>query len=347
MLPLRWDLFCRVIDNHGDLGVSFRLARQLARRGETVRLWIDERAALRWMAGGDTAGVELRSWHDASVGAEPGDVVIEAFGCKLPAGFIAAMAACARPPLWIDLEYLSAEPFVERSHALPSPQFGGPGRGLTKWFYFPGFSPRTGGLMREDDLAQRQQAFDAAGWLRAQAIETLRGERRVSVFCYPHAPIGPLAQWLSAEPMLLLLTPEAPPPPPAAPAALRHRPLPWLSQTDYDHLLWSCELNLVRGEDSVVRAVWAGVPFLWHIYPQADGAHGAKLGSFMRMYLHGADAALAEPLQQAFFAWNGLAPWPTPIGATAWRAHARAVRDRLWAQSDLVSRLLGFVAQRR
>ena len=26
---LRWDIFCRVIDNHGDMGVSRRLARQL------------------------------------------------------------------------------------------------------------------------------------------------------------------------------------------------------------------------------------------------------------------------------------------------------------------------------
>ena len=29
-----WDLFCRVIDNHGDLGVCWRLARDLAARGE-------------------------------------------------------------------------------------------------------------------------------------------------------------------------------------------------------------------------------------------------------------------------------------------------------------------------
>ncbi len=344
---MHWDLFCRVIDNHGDLGVCWRLACQLARRGEAVRLWVDEPAALGWMAGDGCAGVELRAWHDASALPGPRDVVVEAFGCDPPAAFVAAMAADARPPLWINLEYLSAEAFVERSHGLPSPQSDGPGRGLTKWFCFPGFGEQTGGLLRESDLAKRQRAFDAQRWLRTQAIEMLPGERRVSVFSYPNAPMGPLSNWLGAQPTRLLLTQEAPLPP-DAPATLRHRRLPWLSQTDYDHLLWSCDLNLVRGEDSLVRALWAGVPFLWHIYTQADGAHAAKLAAFLQMYLHGADPKLAEALRRLFAAWNGLAPWPVaPIDEPAWREQARSVRDRLWAQSDLVSRLLGFVAQKR
>lgn len=345
---MRCDLFCRVIDNHGDLGVCWRLACQLVQRGVAVRLWIDEPAALRWMAGDGVAAVELCSWQEASGCSDPGDVVIEAFGCDPPAGFVTAMAAAARAPSWINLEYLSAEDYVERSHGLSSPRFDGPGRGLTKWFYFPGFGPQTGGLLREADLAQRQQAFDAERWLHTQGIATLPDERRVSVFSYPHAPIGQLSIWLDAQPTLWLLTPEAPLPPPVAPAALRHRTLPWLSQTGYDHLLWACDLNLVRGEDSLVRALWAGVPFLWHIYAQTDGAHAHKLAAFLRMYLHGADAELAGPLRQLFGAWNGLAPWPTAsIDLAAWRAHAGAVRDRLWAQGDLVSRLLGFVAQNR
>ena len=38
-----WDVFCRVIDNFGDIGVCWRLARQLA--GDFalhVRLWVDD-----------------------------------------------------------------------------------------------------------------------------------------------------------------------------------------------------------------------------------------------------------------------------------------------------------------
>ncbi len=345
---MRWDLFCRVIDNHGDLGVCLRLARQLVQRGEGVRWWIDEPAALRWMAGDGLSGIEVRRWHDVFPSVAAGDVVVEAFGCDPPAAFVAAMAASARPPVWINLEYLSAEPFAERCHGLASPQFDGPGRGLTKWFYFPGFSARSGGLLRETDLAQRQQAFEPERWLLAHNLDASAGQRRISVFSYPQAPIGRLSSWLGGQPALLLLTPEAPQPPADAPAAVRPQRLPWLSQTDFDHLLWSCDLNLVRGEDSLVRALWAGVPFLWQLYPQADGAHAAKLAAFLQMYLDGADAELSAPLQQLYRAWNDLGPWPeAPIDALAWRAHAHGVRDRLWGQGDLVSRLLGFVAQKR
>ncbi|MEO7854333.1 MAG: elongation factor P maturation arginine rhamnosyltransferase EarP [Rubrivivax sp.] len=348
---MRWDLFCRVIDNHGDLGVCWRLACQLAKRGQAVRLWVDQASALAWMAGDSLDGVELLSWPDALHLREPGDVVIEAFGCDPPDSFVAAMAACARPPLWINLEYLSAEAYVERCHALPSPQFAGPGKGLRKWFFFPGFSGGTGGLLRESDLAARQRDFDATSWLHTHGLPNHPGERRVSVFGYAHAPIDALARWLAGAPTVWLLTPDAPRPAPSD-AALGGTPrlieLPWLSHTDYDHLLWSCGLNLVRGEDSLVRALWAGAPFLWQIYAQADGAHAAKLDAFLDMYLQDADAALAAALRQLFGAWNNLARWPTaPIDPLAWRRHARAVRDRLWAQRDLVTQLLEFVAEKR
>ena len=34
--------------------------------------------------------------------------------------------------------------------------------------------------------------------------------------------------------------------------------LPFIRQQDYDTLLWCCDFNAVRGEDSFVRAQWAG-----------------------------------------------------------------------------------------
>src|ERR1700754_4962059 len=134
-----WDLFCRVVDNFGDIGVCRRLARELGARGQRVRLWVDDAAALRWMAPGGDPGVEVRPWLASTLFPPPGEVVVEAFGCDPPAEFVAAMAAAARPPVWINLEYLSAEDYVERSHGLASPQLAGAGRGLTKWFFYPGF----------------------------------------------------------------------------------------------------------------------------------------------------------------------------------------------------------------
>ena len=119
MAGQQWDIFCRVVDNYGDAGVCWRLARALAARGQAVRLIIDDATPLRWMAPQGTPGVQVLPWPGP---AQPGDVVIEAFGCDPPQAFVANMASLARPPVWINLEYLSAEPYVERSHGLPSPQ---------------------------------------------------------------------------------------------------------------------------------------------------------------------------------------------------------------------------------
>ena len=47
---MQWDVFCRVIDNHGDLGVCWRLACHLAALGSAVRLWVDHATDLQWMA---------------------------------------------------------------------------------------------------------------------------------------------------------------------------------------------------------------------------------------------------------------------------------------------------------
>lgn len=351
---LHWDIFCRVIDNHGDLGVCWRLATELGRRGHAARLWIDDPAALAWMAPRGAPGVTVVPWTDATAPAAPGDVVVEAFGCDPPAGFIAAMAArgaTGRPPVWVNLEYLSAEAYVERSHGLPSPQASGPGAGLVKWFFYPGFTARTGGLLRERDLPASQSTFDANAWRAAHHIAPHAGEQLVSLFCYARAD---LAAWLAAlggTPTLVLTTP-GPATTLAAqvawPSGVRHQPLPWLTQPDYDRLLWSCDLNLVRGEDSFVRAQWAGRPFLWHIYAQDDGAHAAKLQAFLDRHLADAPGGLAPSVRAAFLAWNGLGRWPaTWPEPAAWQALAARWRQHLLGQEDLLSQLIAFVAQKR
>jgi uncharacterized repeat protein (TIGR03837 family) len=364
---MRWDLFCRVIDNFGDIGVCWRLAADLANRGDAVRLWTDDASALAWMAPHGAAGVEVRAWADAGQ-AEPAEVVVEAFGCDPPDTFVARMAARTPPPRWINLEYLSAEPYVARSHRLPSPQLAGPGRGLTKHFFYPGFSARTGGLLREPDLAARQQAFDAPAWLAAQHIDARPGERRVSLFCYANPALPALLDALTDAPTLLLVTPGL-----AAAqvqqlsggarqiGALRLHALPYLTQHDYDHLLWACDLNFVRGEDSFVRAQWAGRPFIWQIYPQHDGVHAAKRTAFEALYWADAEPALAAAGRAASAGWNGepvhgaaAAPARLPLPPAAdratwdaWATHARRWRTSLAALPDLTASLRAFAAEAR
>lgn len=346
-----WDLFCRVIDNHGDLGVCWRLARQLATAGLAVRLWVDDAAALAWMApGGAPQGIEVLPWEAANAAADCGEVVIEAFGCELPEPFIARMAARQPAPAWINLEYLSAEDYVERSHGLASPQFSGPGRGLKKFFFYPGFTPSTGGLLREPGLIEAAEALDAPAWLRAQGITPRPAERLVSLFAYANAALPRLLEALGERPTLLLACPGAaqqalsdlPLPP-----ALRWQPLPYLNQDDYDRLLWACELNFVRGEDSFVRAQWAGRPFVWQIYPQHDGAHGPKLEAFMDRWLAGAEPALAAASRRLWRAWNGLAEGGEIVlpDAAAAAIQARAWRAQLAGEADLLAQLRHFIAK--
>jgi uncharacterized repeat protein (TIGR03837 family) len=360
-----WDVFCRVIDNLGDIGVCWRFCRNLAHSGQSVRLWIDAPEALDWMAPGALEGeepfVQVLRWTDplppkTLLGCAPADFWVEAFGCD-PApewfNWLEQRIATGHPqPVWINLEYMSAESYVERCHQLPSPIFTGPLSGLTKWFFYPGFTQATGGLLREPGLMQRRGQFSAKDWLRSQDLPTDSSLRRIGLFCYEPTPLEQLLQEVDqdAEPSAWLVTHGR-----AAQTMAQHdrqtlsnaiHLLAPLTQTDFDHLLWSCDLNFVRGEDSLVRALWAGQPFVWHIYPQHDNAHHAKLEAFL-------DWLQAPPsLRQFHRLWNGVIPasdpvWPGWAVVDQWRHCALAARDRLLAQPDLVSQLLEFVAKKR
>lgn len=388
---LVFELFCQVVDNFGDIGVCWRLASDLAARGHHVRLWIDDASALQWMAPQGCAGVVVWPWTSPLafdtklLSSAPADAIIEAFGCNAAPELIAAYADAARldgqkglksgldtvvagpaegiGPVWLNLEYLSAETYVERSHAMPSPVQTGPGRGSRKWFFYPGFTAATGGLLREADLPERRRQFDRAAWLKAHCI-TQKDEALVSLFCYEPAALPALLQQFSGEgldgqPVHLLVTagrasravraleaaknttpcnPEQAAP--ETPSMLRITYLPLLSQRDFDHLLWACDLNFVRGEDSVLRALWAEQPFIWHIYPQADDAHQPKLAAFLQ--------ALGAPADvQAYHAWwNAAAPDPSrppTLDVSRWAATIQEFAQRLRHQADLTTQLLAFI----
>jgi uncharacterized repeat protein (TIGR03837 family) len=348
-----WDLFCRVIDNHGDLGVGWRLASQLATAGAQVRLWVDDARALQWMAPDGFAGVAVHAWPADDADIDAGDVVIELFGCDPPARLVERMATRAAPPVWINLEYLSAEAFVERSHGLPSPQRNG----MTKWFYYPGLGPRSGGLLR-GPLPTGAQAQDWwRGWLANQGVEERAGERLVTVFCYPGAPIDALIEALAGAPTLLALTPGPAQAAMAArgisplPPSMRTIALPWFTQNDYDCLLHAADLNIVRGEDSFVRAIWAGRPFIWHIYAQDDGAHAPKLAA-MAAALYGC-GQIGSDIHACWRSFSGLGPaiapkCPLPLpAASAWADACERARAGRLAIEALTPRLLRFVDAKR
>jgi uncharacterized repeat protein (TIGR03837 family) len=327
----RWDIFCKVVDNFGDAGVCWRLARLLAREhGLAVTLWIDDPNALRRMAPGvdparerqHLAGVTLRRWAQPFpilASSEVPDVVVEGFGCGLPESYVSALAARTTPPAWFILEYLSAEPWVDAAHGRPSPH---PMLGLPRRFWFPGFTRSSGGLLRERGLFDLRRRFaldpaaQAALWSLLGVPPRREGEIRVSMFCYPASPLAALQDaWARSAVPVVCLIPESsvgdtamdsalPPAAPLSRGAVTVHRIPFVAQDHYDRLLWACDLNFVRGEDSFVRAQWAARPLVWQIYPQAEAAHRVKLAAFVDRYGTVMAAPAAAALRGLFAAWN-------------------------------------------
>jgi uncharacterized repeat protein (TIGR03837 family) len=376
--PLRTlDLFCKVVDNYGDIGICWRLARQLVREhGIAVRLWVDDLVSFQRLCPEvDTSaglqqvqGVTVRHWRaqeqDGSfAAADVADIVIEFFGCEIPPQYVEAMAQRTVRPLWFNLEGLSAEEWVEGCHTLPSPHRS---LKLTKYFFFPGFNGKTGGLSFEADLQARRQAFLQQGESRIflASLGVTEAEMqgcKVSLFCYDYAPLAELfAAWQESPRAVTCLVPEgvaraaveqflgAPARPGAVTTrgALTLRVLPFVPQPDYDKLLWSCDLNFVRGEDSWVRGQWAGKPFIWNIYKQDKNLHHVKLNAFLKIYR----PATAE-LSDLARAWNGayagdidwMASWTAlQQDLPALTENAQQWVDTLLANGDFMANLLSF-----
>lgn len=369
-------LFCKVVDNFGDIGICWRLARQLQREhGIAVTLWVDDlHSFARICPGVDTgaqqqvqAGVAVRHWRGQDgvfAAADVADIVIEFFACDIPPGYISAMAERTPRPVWLNLEGLSAEEWVEGCHSLPSTH---PRLPLVKHFFFPGFTGKTGGLLREAGLDAERARFQAdpaemAAFLAPFGVTAAEmAVTRVSLFCYPHAPVADLfVAWQRGAQPVLCLVPDgvaaqaveaflgAPARPGAActRGALTLRVMPFVAQPDYDRLLWACDFNFVRGEDSFVRAQWAGRPFVWHIYPQDENLHHVKLRAFLQRY-----DAPGDALAEASLRWNGAlqdaADWTAlwarlRAGMPALAGHALAWEQCMLAHGDLAGNLLKF-----
>lgn len=339
-MKLRWDIFCTIVDNFGDVGFCWRLARQLVNEhGLEVRLWVDDLAIFsriaptidvdeerQWLQ-----GVEIYYWRQPFARIKPADVVIETFACKLPDNYILAMADLPQQPVWINLEYLSAENWTLDCHCLPSFH---PHLPLTKYFFFPGFVEGTGGLLLEKNLLPARIAFNNASqeifWQETGIQSRREGELCISLFCYDDAPIKELlSAWVISDVPIRVLVPQHSidnaigmffgVDSPKAGQMLQSGKLqvciiPFLEQDKYDQLLWACDINFVRGEDSFIRAQWAERPFVWNIYPQAEQSHRLKLEAFLNLYTERMSPEMSAAVFSLWNAWNGngqiINAWP-------------------------------------
>jgi len=332
------DLFCAVIDNFGDIGVCWRLARQLtSEHGWQVRIFVDDLHAFQKLCPAlavdrsrqAVSGIVIEHWREpahAGDRLEVADVVIEAFGCELPHVYVAAMARRERASVWLNLEYLSAEDWVADFHLRQSPH---PRYPLTKTFFFPGLGAGTGGVLKEHHLDTARAAFEAspqareAWWRHTTGQSTPNPDTTViSLFSYENRAVDSLLeQWRDGPDPVVLLVPEGRISaalarffglPSFAPGShvergnLRAHALAFTDQPGYDALLWASHFNFVRGEDSFVRAQWAARPFVWHIYPQADDAHLPKLDAALAHYADALPTEARAALARFWHAWNGV-----------------------------------------
>ncbi len=372
----RCDVFCSVIDNFGDIGICWRLSRQLASEHDiAVTLWVDDLASFQRICPQldpqlplqQLNGVLIRFWQTQMPALDASDfpdLLIEALACTIPDLYLQQLAKHRPDAIWVNLEYLSAEDWVHGCHALTSPQAG---LNVAKYFFFPGFTTQTGGLLREKNLVADLQKFSRdlpaqqLFWQRTGIRDAMLYDLKISLFCYQQQAITEFVQQLQQLPQsVLLLVPEGVvaqqlrdiypkllTQTTVTLGYLRIEILPFMPQPQYDYLLAACDINFVRGEDSVVRAHWAGKPMIWQIYRQQEQAHQVKLQAFLDKYLQAAPPVLAELMQQLHIRWDLEQPLAELLPQLIKNIEEITVHQQQWQQflmlqQDLATNLVRF-----
>jgi len=375
MSPKTIDIFCTVIDNFGDIGVCWRLAKQLQQEYDlTIRLWVDDLACFAKLEPSlalntpsqHCQNIEICYWRNDHFPTtiQPYHVVIEGFACRLPDSFLQAMAQQTIKPIWLNLEYLSAESWTLGCHGLTSPH---PTLPLKQTLFFPSFDERGGGLLRESELLTARDAFQqnkklqAHFWQSLGYAQAMMADDRLSLFAYENNAVPALLEALSLQTKhsFLAITEGRVLANVSVWAkqnlksgdcltigSLTIAILPFLSPSQYDQLLWACDINMVRGEDSFIRGHWAARPLLWHIYPQEENAHWPKLDAWLEV-IKNLSPNDVEYYLAAQRGWNrgdkSVTFWQThlPYLLSA-RPITQLLSHKLSQQPHLVHRLIDF-----
>ena len=296
------DIFCQVIDNYGDVGVAYRLAREFKRvyPNKKLRFVINQIEELNLIR--KSENIEVILYKDISKIENSADLIIESFGCEIPKKYMDK--ALKNSKLIINLEYFSAEKWVDDFH-LQESFLGG---NLKKYFFIPGLSEKSGGILLDNEFLERKKKVEANKeyYLEKFGIKE-KYDLMGSIFSYEKnfdSLIEELKK-LGKKIILLILSEKT------QKNFIKYFDngnnydkikfvkLPFFTYDKYEELLALCDFNLVRGEDSFVRALLLGKPFLWHIYPQDENTHIKKLESFLEKY-----CSNNKELKQTFINYN-------------------------------------------
>ena len=281
------DIFCEVVDNYGDVGVAYRLARGFKRiyPDKKLRFIINQMEEINLIKKSDD--IEIVSYKDISKIESSADLILETFGCEIPKEYMDK--ALENSKLIINLEYFSAETWVDDFHLQESFL----GEKLKKYFFIPGLSEKSGGVLLDNEFLERKKKVEENKeyYLEKFGINE-KYDLIGSVFSYEKnfdSLIEELKK-LDKKILLLILSEKT------QKNFIKYFDnnnnydkikivkLPFFTYDKYEELLALCDFNLVRGEDSFARALLLEKPFLWHIYPQEENTHIKKLEGFLEKY---------------------------------------------------------------
>jgi len=313
------DIFCHVIDNFGDAGVVYRFAKEFKKMNPQckTRVFIDDLKTLHNIVPQIDVSEPVQHFEQitfidsSSLSSQDvenlgvADILVEAFACYIPEPVMDV--AAFKSKLIINLEYLSAEDWVEGYHLKESLLNKGTAK---KFFFMPGFTTSTGGVIINTTVAENRERLQATRLsvlknLLEKHIGSSPGDEENSlfgtVFSYERGFDNFLRDLTEIEKNVYLMifgqkshdsirasleraginTDNA--------GYVRYKNLhivylPFLSQQSYDSLLCCCDFNLVRGEDSLVRAICAEKPFLWNAYLQENRYQRVKVDAFLKNF---------------------------------------------------------------
>ena len=305
------DIFCEIIDNYGDIGVVYRTAKELQKifPESKIRVFLNRldefkkiNSQVLDLPSQNIDGIEYITFdylRDNANKLLTAQVIIEAFGCQIPEEYIEI--AYDNSELLINLEYLSAEDWIEDFHLQSSPL----GRGkLKKVFFMPGFTEKSGGVIADSNYLERiQRVLENKEFYEKKYLSDIEDrENKIvgTLFSYEKnfTPLLEDLKKLDKDVVILAMGEKTQ-------DSLRKilknfsiedfrnslkygkieiKFLNFLNQEEYEELINIVDFNFVRGEDSFIRAVLTGKPYMWHIYCQEEYAHMDKIEGFLDKY---------------------------------------------------------------
>jgi len=270
------DIFSRFIDNYGDISIPLRLAHGLfIDHSVTSNVFLTSNELTQKILDKNlfNENINIIDIDKMDNNFLPNTNIVTIFDTQLPISYEAKLTS---KNLLINYEYFSAEQWVDDFHLRESIN-----KKYKKIFYIPGVGEHSGVPIF---------GINDKGLYRPESLDT----KTINFFCYFNENIEASVKVLRTNF-------------PQYDSVLhdrfdkdKSRGKNLLSFNDFDKALSNSLINFVRGEDSLIRAILAGSPFIWQPYIQENGLHITKLNAFLDHYF----ISLPQQLREIFLIWN-------------------------------------------